>query len=253
MNLGTLVEALDDRLGSAAYADIDPSQNGLQVGDRSRSIEHVVGTVDAAIEPIERAAERDADMLVVHHGLFWGEESTLTDHRFERISRLIEDDIALYAAHLPLDGHETLGNAAVLADDLGLTDRTAFPDPETPIGLVGTVEGDDIDALLEAVAAAVDRDLEWLRTIGPEPETIERVAIVTGSGTDYIEAAAAAGADILLTGEGKQSAYHEAADVGLPVVLAGHYATEVGGVRALLDTIDEHGPTTEFVDIPTGL
>lgn len=253
MELGTLVDRLNDRLDTAAYRDSDPSRNGLQVGDRSRSVDHVVGTVDAAQEPIEEAIDRNADLLVVHHGLMWGEETPLTGHRYGRIRRLVEADLALYAAHLPLDGHPTLGNAAVIADDLGLTDRTAFPGETTPIGLTGKYDGGDADELLSAIADALGRDLEWLRTIGPTPSTVDRVAIVTGSGTDYIEAAAAAGADVLITGEGKHAAYHEAADVGLSVVLAGHYATETGGVRSVLDEIEAWGPSTAFLDLPTGL
>lgn len=252
MELGSLVDRLDDRLGVSAYEGVDPSRNGLQVGDRSASIDRVVGAVDAAMQPIEAAADRDADLLVVHHGLFWGDEAALVGYRYDRIRTLVKADLALYAAHLPLDGHGSLGNAAVIADSLGMDDIESFPVGDTPVGCIGSLAV-DADELLDRVADAVDRELDHLHTLGPTPGSVERVAIVTGSGTDYLEAVVDAGADVLITGEGKHSAFHAAEDIGLPVILAGHYATETGGVQKLLERIDRWGPETAFVDIPTGL
>lgn len=252
MNLGKLVDRLNERLGIEAYRDTDVSLNGLQVGDRGTDVQRVVGAVDAALGPIDRAIDHGADLIVVHHGLLWGDAEPLTGHRFERVSRLIEADVALYTAHLPLDGHQQLGNAAHIADRLGMRDREPFPDPTAPVGTIGSVSG-DADDLLEGVANTVDRDVSFLQTLGPEPAAIDRVAIVTGSGTGYIEAAVEAGADVLITGEGKHSAFHTAADVGLPVVLAGHYATETAGVRATLGVLEGWDLDTVFVDVPTGI
>lgn len=252
MELGDLVDRLDDDLLVDTYRDDDLSLNGLQVGDRRATVERIVGAVDAAMGTIERAIDRDADLLIVHHGLFWGQLEAMTDHRYDRIRALVEGDLALYTCHLPLDGHPTLGNAAVIASRLGMDDPEPFPDAQTPIGVIGSLETETPD-LIAGVADAVDIEADSLRTLGPEPASIERLAIVTGSGTDYIESAATAGADVLLTGEGKHSAFHKAEDIGLSVILAGHYATETVGIQALLGRLDDWGFDTAFVDLPTGL
>ncbi len=252
MELGSLANELDRLLDVDAYAAVDPAMNGLQVGDSGANIEHVVGAVDAAIETIDKAGEVGGDLLLVHHGLFWGEQHRLTGLRFDRIDSLLDNNLALYAVHLPLDGHHTLGNAAVIADHLGLTDRQPFPTETTPIGLLGEVDI-DVKNLIDTVASAIDRDVSFLRTLGPEPASVAKIAIVTGSGTDYIETAAEIGADVLITGEPKQAAFHAADDIGLPVILAGHYATETGGIRALLEHIGAQELETTFIDVPTGL
>lgn len=253
MQLKDLVERLDDRLDIESYRDLDPSVNGLQVGDATASIKHVVGAVDAATESIERAAALDADLLIVHHGLLWGESHPLTGHHYERLRLLIDHDIALYGAHLPLDGHQSLGNAAIIANELDLVDSVPFPDDDLPIGVVGTTASHPSSgALEEQIAAIVDIDPDAINTLGPDPGTIERLAIVTGRGTGFLDAAASAGVDALLTGEGKHETYHEAADLGLRVILAGHYATETTGVQAVLEVLEDWELETSFVDIPTG-
>ncbi|MFW6448461.1 MAG: Nif3-like dinuclear metal center hexameric protein, partial [Halobacteriota archaeon] len=137
MDLGTLADRLDDRLDVDAYADVDASANGLQVGRRDRPIERVAVAVDAAVEPIERAAEVDA--LIVHHGLVWGDGLTdLTAHRYDRIRALVTNDLGLYCAHLPLDGHPELGNAARLGAAIGLREVEAFGHlGGLPTGVIG--------------------------------------------------------------------------------------------------------------------
>lgn len=254
MDCRELCDRLDDRLDTAAYAEVDASANGLQVGPGDREIERVAVAVDAAVETIERAAELDADLLVVHHGLSWGGIERVTGTQYQRLRALFDADCSLYAAHLPLDGHQQLGNAAGLADRLDLTDREPFgrmggqpvgqrgrlPDPRAPEGVV---DG------LEPLATGEGE----VRTLAFGPELVQDVAIVTGSGVDFLDEALEAGADLLLTGEGKQHAYHEAREAGIHVVLAGHYATETFGVRALADLIADWGPETTFVDHPTGL
>lgn len=254
MQLQDLVQRLDERLEIAAYRDHDPSVNGLQVGDESTPIDHVVGAVDAANATIDAAGDVGGDLLLVHHGLFWGGGEPLTRHRYERIRRLIEDDIAVYAAHLPLDGHQSVGNAAIISERLGVTDRSPFPNEELPIGCTGTFDNPKSpDELTAEMADIVGAGSDSIGMLGPIPDSIEEVAVVTGRGTDYIESAAAVGADLLITGEGKHEAYHEAADIGLGVVLAGHYATETFGVSAVLDIVADWGIETTFVDVPTGL
>jgi dinuclear metal center YbgI/SA1388 family protein len=270
MHLADLCERLDDRLRTADFADLDASANGLQVGParagtrddidgtdgiEGKSVEHVAFAVDAAVETTERAAEAGAELLVTHHGLVWGGLSRITGREYRRIAALVENDLALYVSHLPLDAHPTLGNAAGLADLLDLGDREPFGalGPEH-IGTRGTAH----EAFSPSdLATVLDRELDTgaqdVRVLDFGPEEIAEVAIVTGSGVDWLDEAVDAGADALVTGEGKQQVYYEAKEAGIHVFLAGHYATETFGVRSLAVLADEWGIETTVLDAPTGL
>jgi dinuclear metal center YbgI/SA1388 family protein len=252
MRRDIFVARLDDRLRTDDYADVDASVNGLQVGRADGTVDRVALAVDAASATIREAVDRDADCLLVHHGLAWGGFDRLTGLHYDRIEPLVENDVALYVSHLPLDGHQELGNAAGVADVLELDDREPFGEcgPEH-VGTRGTAV-DSYDA--DDVAALLDEELDTeTQVLAFGPDRIDDVGIVTGSGVDWIEAAADAGLDALVTGEGKQKAYHEARDLGLNVFLAGHYATETFGVRAVGTLIEGWGIETTYVDHPTGI
>jgi dinuclear metal center YbgI/SA1388 family protein len=255
MHAGDIASRLDEELDTDAYADVDASPNGLQVGPADREVETVAVAVDAAVETIERASEAGADLLVTHHGIVWGSIERVTDSNYRRIAPLVEREMALYVAHLPLDGHQQLGNAAGLADLLDLDNRAPFGRMGGEwVGQRGRlVEGRALDALAEELDAALDTGDQSVQTLDFGPETVEEVAIVTGSGADWLGEAVDAGADVLITGEGKQQVYHEAREAGVNVVLAGHYATETFGVRALAERLDSWGLETTVVDCPTGL
>jgi dinuclear metal center YbgI/SA1388 family protein len=255
MDVATVTERFDERLDVGAYADVDASANGLQVGADDTDVDRVAVAVDAAEATVETAAERDADLMVVHHGLSWGGIERVTGRDYRRIAPLVENDIALYAAHLPLDGHRGLGNAAGLADLLGLDDREPFGEMgPVHIGQRGRASDpysrEELAATLDAELDTGGRDVQVL-DFGPE--AVEEVAIVTGSGVDWLDEAIAADVDAFVTGEGKQKVYHEAREAGVNVYLAGHYATETFGVRALGTLAEEWGLETTFVDHPTGL
>ncbi|QSX00113.1 Nif3-like dinuclear metal center hexameric protein [Haloterrigena alkaliphila] len=255
MELSTVVDRLDDELRTADYADLDASANGLQVGPDEAEIERVAFAVDGVRETFEAAIEADADLLVTHHGISWGGFDRVTGRTYDRLAPLIEHDLALYVSHLPLDGHQELGNAAGVADVLGLEDRSPFGElgPEY-VGQRGTAgEAYTPDELRERLAGELETGGQPVQVLDFGPEEIEDVAIVTGSGTDWLDEAVAAGADALVTGEGKQQAYHEAREAGIHVVLAGHYATETFGVRALQDLAGEWGLETSYLEVPTGL
>jgi dinuclear metal center YbgI/SA1388 family protein len=257
MKLTELVTRYDERLRTDAYADIDASANGLQVGPDGADevgVDHVAVAVDAAAATIDEAADAGADVLVTHHGLSWGGIERVTGRTYDRIAALVEADLALYVSHLPLDGHQELGNAAGVADVLGLRDREPFATMGgEPIGQCGRPE--------EPLSRDGMRDrLDELPQGGREtqllpfgPGEIEQVAIVTGSGADFLDSAVDVGADAFVTGEGKQQVYHQARESGCNVVLAGHYATETFGVRALADLAAEWGLETTYIDHPTGL
>ena len=271
MKLSEYVERLDDRLDTAAYADVDASANGLQVGPGGETasagtdgsgddpeVDRVAFAVDAATATIEAAADAGADVLVVHHGLSWGGIERVTGRVHDRIAALIENDVALYVSHLPLDGHQDLGNAAGVAEEVGLADRDPFGElgPVT-IGAIGeTPEPQSAAAIRETLngfEGQPEGEERPTRVLDFGPEEIERVAVVTGSGVDWLDEAVAAGADALITGEGKQQAYHDAREAGVTVFLAGHYATETFGVRALESLTADWGVETTYLSHPTGL
>jgi dinuclear metal center YbgI/SA1388 family protein len=271
MDRHDLVARLDDELRTDDYADVDASANGLQVGPSGpavgadggdgtdgtaipHEIEHVAFAVDAAVATVDEAVAAGADLLVTHHGVVWGGLDRLTGEAYRRTAPLVRNDVALYVSHLPLDGHQELGNAAGVADVLGLVDREPFGTlgPEY-IGQRGRA-ADPYDP--SDLAVRLDRELEGIagvQVLDFGPETIEDVAVVTGSGVDWLEEAAEVGADALVTGEGKGKAYHLARELGVHVFLAGHYATETFGVRALEDLVAGWGLETTYVEHPTGL
>lgn len=255
MELEALAAELDELLEVDRYRPVDASLNGLQVGDGTRSVEHVALSVDAAVEPIERAAAAAADLLVAHHGILWGEAEGVTRHRYARVAALVEADLALYVAHLPLDGHPELGHAAVLGGTLGIVDVEPFGRIDgRPTGVIGGLRGGPpADEVRRDLADAVGTAPDDLDDIGTPPDRVDRVAIVTGSGTDFVEGAAATDADVLVTGEAKQAAYHRARELGLYVLLGGHYATERFGLEALGERLEHWGLETTFVDVPTGI
>jgi dinuclear metal center YbgI/SA1388 family protein len=255
MDKSTLIGRLNEELRLDAFADSDPSENGLQVGRGEGEVETVAFAVDAAVETIDAAANWDADMLVVHHGLSWGGIDRVTGRAYERIRRLVEHEIDLYAAHIPLDSHPDLGNAAGLASLLELDDRRPFGtyDSET-LGLRGELpDTRDIGQLEALLIRELDHGGEGVRVLDVGVEEIDSIAIVTGAGSDWLDEAVEAGVDAFLTGEGSGELYHRAKESEMTVFLCGHYATETFGVQALSDLVDTWGPTTTYFDAPTGL
>lgn len=255
MQRSTFVSRLDDRLRTADFADLDASPNGLQVGREAGTVEHAAFAVDAAAETIDRAAEIGADLLVTHHGIVWGGLEHVTGREYDLLDRLVAADLGLYVSHLPLDSHPELGNAAGLADLLGLADRSPFGSLGVEhVGMRGVAaEPFGSDGLRERLSTELDHGDGAVRVLPFGPGEITEVAIVTGSGTDWLAEAAAADVDAFVTGEGKQQVYHEAKEAGVTVVLAGHYATETFGVRSLQSLAEKWGIETTFLEAPTGL
>ncbi|XVH32172.1 Nif3-like dinuclear metal center hexameric protein [Haloferacaceae archaeon DSL9] len=255
MQLSEFASRLDDRLRTADYADLDASSNGLQIGPDDATVDHAAFAVDAAEATILDAVDAGADALVTHHGLVWGGLDRITGRDYRRIEPLVDNDLALYVSHLPLDGHQELGNAAGVADVLDLADRE-------PFGAMGPEHIGQRGATTRLrspteIATTLDRELDHgaggVQVLDFGPETIEEVAIVTGSGVDWLDEAVGAGVDALVTGEGKQHVYHRAREAGVHVFLAGHYATETFGVRSLAALAGEWGLETTYVSHPTSL
>jgi dinuclear metal center YbgI/SA1388 family protein len=248
-HIDQLIAALDELLQPAAFQDLGP--NGLQVPG-ARDVSRVVTGVSAQRELSERAVELGAQLVLVHHGLFWSfQPPGLTPLLAERLRPLFKHDVNLAAYHLPLDAHPTHGNNALLAQALGCERHEPFGDYKgTPIGRAGTFEGDGItaDELRARVREATQREPLML---GAGPERIRTIGIVSGSAADTLHEAAAAGLDAFLTGEPREHITSEARELGLHFVAAGHYATETFGVRALGELLAERfGIEHTFVEIP---
>ncbi len=244
-----LIAALDELLEPAAYRDLGP--NGLQVPGASE-VSRVVTGVSAQRELAERAVELGAQLVLVHHGLFWDFQPTgLTPMLAERLRPLFKHDINLAAYHLPLDAHPEVGNNALLARELGCEEHAPFGDYRgTPIGRRGTFAepGLTLDELRARVRVTTDREPTIL---GAGPERIRTIGIVSGSAADRLPEAVDAGLDALLTGEPREHVMADAREAGIHFIAAGHYATETFGVRALGDLLAERfGIEHVFVDIP---
>jgi len=248
--LEEILQYLDRTLGIPGFPDYDGAVNGLQV-EAPGPVTRVGAAVDANSLTISAAIERKIDLLLVHHGLFWEGLQPLTGRRYRRVLPLILNRVALYSAHLPLDAHPEIGNAAVLIRALGLEPGDRFGSfEEAPIGFEIRVS-ESREAFRERVSTAVGGPVQL---IAGGPETLTRVGVVTGGGASFIREAAEAGFDALLTGEGAHHTFTDAMELGLNVYYAGHYATETWGVRALATRIQERfGVPWEFLDVPSGL
>ncbi len=245
-----VVSYLDGYLRLGSVPDDPRALNGLQVENSGR-LERVAAAVDACQASIDAAAARGAGLLLVHHGLFWGGLEPLVGRHGRRVRALHRHDIALYAAHLPLDCHPDVGNNAVLARALGVRDVVPFGEEDgVAIGLLGSLA-----VARGELVEVVGRLLHVQPTLlACGPADVKRIAIITGAGSKFIRAARAAGADTLLTGEGPHHSYFDAEESGTNVILAGHYATETVGVKALAGHLSERfGVPWEFLDHPTGL
>jgi dinuclear metal center YbgI/SA1388 family protein len=246
-----LVQHLDEYLRT--YDISDKSLNGLQV-EGAEEIAKVALAVDASQEAFDQAVASQAQLLVVHHGLFWGQPTPLTGPTFRRVKTLIVGGCGLYASHLPLDIHPEVGNNAELARLLELEDLRPFGRYEgADIGLAGTlVPPLEIPALLGRLIKVLGTPP--LRVLAHGPDRAAHIGCITGFAADLAHEAKAAGLDTYITGETSHSHFHSAAELGLNIVFAGHYATEVLGVKALAQHIEERFKLeTVFLDIPTGL
>lgn len=250
MKLSDLVSYLDDYLRVREVQDSELAFNGLQVEGGS-DITQVVVAVDACQAVIDEAVKRHADLLIVHHGLFWDGPQPLTGREFRRLAPLVRNEIAVYSAHLPLDLHPDVGNNAVLSRLLGIPVGGWWGEYKgAPIGTWGVADlgRDELVHRVEKTLGIVPR----LLACGPS--SARRIGIVTGAGGSMIAEAKSAGIDTFITGEAKHHAYFDAEDLGINVILAGHYATETVGVRALAEHLaNRFGLQWSFIDHPTGL
>ncbi|HET7551758.1 MAG TPA: Nif3-like dinuclear metal center hexameric protein [Gemmatimonadaceae bacterium] len=247
---------LDELLKTAEIPDYSNALNGIQV-ETDAEITKVAAAVDARERTITSAIEAGANLLIVHHGMFWGGLQPLRGPNLRRIRSLISSDLALYSSHLPLDAHPELGNNVLLARELGLEPSSGFARYKTiDIGVAGESDLPTAQIIERADALARLHGGSARHTTDRDSRVTRRWAICTGAGAsrDTLNEAAARGIDTLIVGEGPHWTAVDAEELGITVIYAGHYATETLGVRALADYVSRRYdiPWT-FIEAPTTL
>jgi dinuclear metal center YbgI/SA1388 family protein len=249
-SLKTIVAHCDRILRTADIKDYDQAANGLQVDNRG-TVTRIGAAVDASLATVKLAVRSKADLLIVHHGLFWGPSHPWTGKRYELMQLLLEHDLAIYSSHLPLDAHPKLGNNAQLSAALGLRKlRPFFFDHGQFLGFESQTNISRSE-LAQRLRRATDAEP---LTIPGGPEICRRIGVVTGGAGGELKKAADEGVDTFVTGEGPHWTYAMAEELGINVLYGGHYASETFGVKALSAHLCQkfNIPWT-FVDHPTGL
>lgn len=249
-SLAAIVFECDRLLQPDQFQDWDGAHNGLQAENRG-GVTRIAAAVDATLVTVRLAIETGADLLVVHHGLFWSPRHPWTGRHYELLRVLLDHDLAVYSAHLPLDAHPRLGNNARLCAALGFKRIEPFFECKgRPIGCAARRRigrGDLAERLRRAVSGPV-------HVVPGGPAICRRIGVVSGGAGAELSLAAAGGVDTFITGEGPHWTYGLAEEMGINVLYAGHYATETFGVKALAAHLGNkfHLPWS-FVDHPTGL
>jgi len=245
--LSVLVDSANTLLRPGEFQDYAP--NGLQVEGRE-SVSLLVSGVTASLALVDAAIEVGADAILVHHGYFWrGEDPCIVGMKGRRIRRLLQHDISLLAYHLPLDAHPTLGNNAQLAKQIGLSIKGGLqPLADFPIGNHGELaEALPAQEFAQHVSQVLGRGV-LLEAVGNK--AVKRVAWCTGGAQSYLSQAANLGVDCFLTGEVSEQTIHEARELGVHFIAAGHHATERYGAPAVAQHIArELGVEHRFIDI----
>jgi dinuclear metal center YbgI/SA1388 family protein len=248
--LEPILQFLEETFRVSECKDYPNALNGLQVQGPA-DVHRIAVAVDASEVTIRAAVAREAQLLIVHHGIFWDGLGALTGPRFRKVHALLTGSLGLYSLHLPLDAHPKLGNCALLCRAMGLEPTEPFGHYEDiPIGWCATTNLDR-QALKKRLSEAVGGDVHL---VAGGPDVVDRVGVLTGAGASAIREAAETGLDTLVTGEAAHQHYHEAMEFGVNLYLGGHYATETFGVKALGAAVaDRFGVEWEFLEYPTGL
>ncbi len=249
-----LSDYLDNLLDISRIPDYPGAMNGLQLDNKGK-VSRIAASVDFSSRSVAMAIGEGADLLLVHHGMFWGGAQRITGSRYARLRSLMENDIAVYSSHLPLDCHDQFGNNVLLSGQLGLDPTAEFAHYKTiAVGIRGDSNIPTIEIAERARTFAAQHGGEVITT-RIKPDAITRTwAMCTGAGAsaDTLQEAVTLGVDTLIVGEGPHWTAVEAEDAGITIIYAGHYATETLGVRALakhvaerfdIDWIPIHAPT----------
>lgn len=249
--LSEIIDLLDRELAINDFQDV--SHNGLQLGDE-REIERICTGVDASLEFFEAAEKMGAQLLICHHGISWGDSlKRITEINYRRVKYLVDHNLCLYACHLPLDAHPELGNNIRICRALKLRNLRPFGIYNgMPIGFSGDLPESVCFHSLVDSAAEVFGNINMTMDFGPGK--VKTVAVVSGGAADEIEEAGRKGIDVYISGEPKLTAWHLAQEYGVNAIFAGHYATEVFGVRAVAEYLVESlDIEAHFIDLGISL
>jgi dinuclear metal center YbgI/SA1388 family protein len=254
--LGAIVEFLDRELRTRDIPDYQGALNGLQA-ENNGTVTHVAAAVDCSTVAVRAAAERGADLLVVHHGMFWSGAVPLVGAAYERARLVVEKNVAIYSSHIPLDLHPAWGNNVLLAKALGLTPSAGFAMMR---GVAVGVSGDADVSSTELRDKAAKFSARFGGTVVCTPlregQRTRRWAMCSGAGAspETLREALDLGVDTLIVGEGPHHTAVQATDAGLTVMYLGHYATETLGVIALAEELTRRfSIRSSFIEAPTGL
>ncbi len=250
VKFATIASHCDEILRTGEIGDYDGAMNGLQV-ENSGTVTKIAAAVDASLSTIQLAIEARADLLIVHHGLFWNKRQPWTGKNYKLLRLLVENNLAVYSSHLPLDAHPKLGNNVLLCQALGLTRlKPFFYEHGQMLGF---------KSLTKISRTELAKRLE--RATGVKPKVIpggdeicRQIGVVTGGAGAELKLAAKEGVDTFITGEGPHWTFALAEELGLNVLYGGHYATETFGVKALAAHLSRKFQVPwEFLDYPSGL
>jgi dinuclear metal center YbgI/SA1388 family protein len=249
-SLHQIVRHCNDHLRIATIKDYDGAVNGLQVENRG-NVTLIGGAVDASHATVRKAVDAGADLMVVHHGLFWNARQPWTGTNYTLLRLLLDNNIAVYSSHLPLDAHRAHGNNARLCAALGFRSlKPFFLGHETALGCQVATRISRDELALRVSRAVAGR----VEVIPGGPEICRRIGVVTGGAGADLKKAAKEGVDTFITGEGPHWTFAMAEELGMNVFYAGHYATETFGVKALAAHLSKKFRVPwVFLDHPTGL
>lgn len=251
VSLAKISEYCDRILDVSQIEDWPGAVNGLQVENR-KGVSHIAAAVDGSLATVRMAAEKGADLLLVHHGLFWSPKQPWVGRNFELMEALLSSGLAVYSAHLPLDVHPRYGNNVLLAKSLGLRGlKPFFFDHGRNLG-VRAQSRLSRQALVDRLTVSLGGAIP---VVLPGGDSVCRsIGVVTGGAGAELKIAAAEGVDTFITGEGPHWTYALAEDLGINVIYGGHYATETFGVKALAKHLaTKFSIKWSFIDHPTGL
>lgn len=253
IDLGRLTAHLNQYLRCGEFEE--GAINGLQVAGKKK-VRRIAFAVDGVLETFQKAAEAEADMLIVHHGIYWGRQWALRGSDYKKVKILMDHEIALYAVHLPLDAHPEVGHNVQLLKALGVDESSFEPFGRygaQTIGFKADIAETSREALCEKLETVLGGPVQLL-PFGPDK--VRSVACITGQGADFaaIREAKVRNVHFYISGETTHPTYHFAKENGVTVALGGHYNTEVFGLRALRTYLESQFEVeTLFIDCPTGM
>jgi dinuclear metal center YbgI/SA1388 family protein len=255
-SLAAIVAFLDTELRTAEVPDYSGALNGLQI-ENNGTVTHVAAAVDFSAIAIRGAVARGADLLIVHHGMFWGGPTPVTGVQYGRLATLIKNNVAVYSSHIPLDLHPRFGNNVLLAAELGLAPTGGFANMRgVSVGVSGESAVPTADLLDRARAFAARHGSAVVATPLKKDQVTRRWGMCTGAGasTETVNEALSLGLDTLIVGEGPHHSAVHAMDAGLTILYLGHYATETVGVAVIAAEVAKRfSIQSSFIESPTGL